>query len=201
MYYLIGADGNQYGPVGEETLRQYIAEGRANAQTRVRREESSEWKPLADFSEFAAALGPTPLPQQTPLPQGPERLVREQVYAPAMGLVVTGLVYAAFAAMGILLHFAGASRFVFRRGMRPDIWVGMMTGTIGLLSNFLVLAVSALILYGAFKMQRLENHAMAVLASILALLPCTSPCCVLGLPLGIWALIVLYRPGVKEAFR
>jgi hypothetical protein len=45
MYKIIGADGNEYGPVNDEQIRQWIAEGRANEQTRVRVEDAPE---LAD---------------------------------------------------------------------------------------------------------------------------------------------------------
>jgi hypothetical protein len=37
-------------------------------------------------------------------------------------------------------------------------------------------------------------------ASIIAMIPCVSPCCLLGLPIGIWALVVLMKPEVKSAF-
>jgi len=40
-----------------------------------------------------------------------------------------------------------------------------------------------------------------VAASIIAMIPCVSPCCCLGLPFGIWALVVLARPAVKSAFQ
>ena len=35
MYEIIGADGKEYGPISFEQIRQWIAEGRVNAQTRV----------------------------------------------------------------------------------------------------------------------------------------------------------------------
>ena len=35
MYKIIGADGKEYGPITSEQLRQWMAEGRANLQTRV----------------------------------------------------------------------------------------------------------------------------------------------------------------------
>jgi len=35
MYKIIGADGKEYGPIPAEQLREWIAEGRANAQTKV----------------------------------------------------------------------------------------------------------------------------------------------------------------------
>lgn len=56
MYKIIGGDGNEYGPVSAEQVHQWIAEGRANTQTKARREGETEWKPLAAFPEFANAL-------------------------------------------------------------------------------------------------------------------------------------------------
>ena len=55
MYKIIGADGNEYGPVSIEQVRRWIAEGRADAQTKVRI-EGGEWKPLPTFTEFVAEL-------------------------------------------------------------------------------------------------------------------------------------------------
>ena len=56
MYKVIGADQREYGPVEAEKLRRWIAEGRADAQTKVRAEEGGEWKALSDFPEFTDAL-------------------------------------------------------------------------------------------------------------------------------------------------
>jgi hypothetical protein len=39
-----------------EQVRQWIADGRANSQTKAQVEGTPDWKPLADFPEFAAAL-------------------------------------------------------------------------------------------------------------------------------------------------
>jgi hypothetical protein len=69
MYKIIGADQKEYGPVSAEQLRQWVNEGRINAQTLVRAEGETEWKPLSAFSEFADALGTTPA-QSTALPSG-----------------------------------------------------------------------------------------------------------------------------------
>ena len=62
MYKIIGGDGNEYGPVSAETLRQWIAEGRVNGETKTRG-ELGEWKPLAEFAEFAAALAAQAAPR------------------------------------------------------------------------------------------------------------------------------------------
>jgi hypothetical protein len=60
MYKIIGADGREYGPITADQLREWIAEGRANAQTRVLAEGTAQWKPLTEYLEFAPALGRRP---------------------------------------------------------------------------------------------------------------------------------------------
>jgi len=59
MYKIIGVDGRQYGPVGLEQMRQWIAEGRVNAQTRVQGDAGGDWKIAAEFPELglASAVG------------------------------------------------------------------------------------------------------------------------------------------------
>ena len=72
MYRIIGADGKEYGPVSAEIVRQWIAQGRANPQTKVRPEASTDWKLLWELPEFTADLAarsgepglPTPPPAQ-----------------------------------------------------------------------------------------------------------------------------------------
>jgi hypothetical protein len=64
MFKIIGVDQKEYGPITADQLRQWIAEGRVNGQTKVQPEGSAEWKTMADLPEFAALL-PRPAP---PLP-------------------------------------------------------------------------------------------------------------------------------------
>src|SRR5947207_430627 len=56
MYKIIGADQKEYGPVPSDQVRKWIAEGRANAQTKTRAEGGNDWKSLSDFAEFAESL-------------------------------------------------------------------------------------------------------------------------------------------------
>jgi hypothetical protein len=60
MYKLIGADGKEYGPVSAEVLRQWLAEGRVTAETRVLAENATEWKPLRDLPEFGFTAAGAP---------------------------------------------------------------------------------------------------------------------------------------------
>jgi hypothetical protein len=57
MFKIIGNDQKEYGPVSADELRQWIYQGRANAQTwAVPYPITTEWRALASFPEFAAAL-------------------------------------------------------------------------------------------------------------------------------------------------
>lgn len=67
MYKIIGSDGCEYGPVSAEQLRQWIVEGRANAQTLTQAVGSTEWKPLGSFPEIGATVAPA-IPQLRPAP-------------------------------------------------------------------------------------------------------------------------------------
>ena len=60
MFTIIGADGKEYGPVSADQLKGWIAAGRANGQSKIRREGSTEWKLLAECSEFAVDLSSPP---------------------------------------------------------------------------------------------------------------------------------------------
>ncbi len=63
------------------------------------------------------------------------------------------------------------------------------------------IAVSIFLLIGAAKMRRLESYSLSMATAIVALIPCTAPCCVVGMGFGIWALVVLCDANVKSAFR
>ena len=56
MFKLIAADQKVYGPVSADQVREWLAQGRANAQTKMQLVGSTDWKPLAEFPEFADAL-------------------------------------------------------------------------------------------------------------------------------------------------
>ncbi len=67
------------------------------------------------------------------------------------------------------------------------------------LASTLPLTVAVVIILGAVKMKRLDSYGMSVLANIAAVMP-IHPGFVLGLPVGIWGLLVLGRRETKAAF-
>lgn len=62
MYKIIGTDGRQYGPIGVEQIRLWLAQNRVNAHTLAQSEGSTEWKPLISFPELAAEFHIAPPP-------------------------------------------------------------------------------------------------------------------------------------------
>ena len=70
MYKIIGADGQQYGPVPADQIRRWLAEYRLRAETLVQAEGATEWKPLNSFPEFAdvRAIPPTMTPPVSACP-------------------------------------------------------------------------------------------------------------------------------------
>jgi hypothetical protein len=62
------------------------------------------------------------------------------------------------------------------------------------------LPVAGLLILGGLNMWRFQTYGLAVMAGIVALIPCHAGF-VIGLPVGIWALMILARPEVKRAFR
>jgi prepilin-type processing-associated H-X9-DG protein len=68
MFKILGADQKEYGPVSSDQIRQWMAQGRANGQTKMQAAGSPGWKPLAEFPEFADALRPAASPPGQPAP-------------------------------------------------------------------------------------------------------------------------------------
>lgn len=97
MYKIIGADGQQYGPVGAEQIRHWIAEHRVNAQTLVEPEGGQDWKALGSFPEFAADLKPAPPafptapPPCAPLPGTVSSRASNKIAAGVCGILLGSL--------------------------------------------------------------------------------------------------------------
>ena len=60
MYYVIGANGSQYGPVDEATIRSWITEGRVAAPSLSFKTGESGWVPLETREEFRDLLAAAP---------------------------------------------------------------------------------------------------------------------------------------------
>ena len=214
-YKVIGGDLKQYGPVSEEDVRKWIADGRLNAQSLAQIHGEIEWKQLFTFPEFADAFADKSTTLSAPPLVSQEDTERQaalqRVKAPAVALMVTAI-------LNILLGVWSLVRMtIFRPNLQqlnselqqlnnPQLQefvqkvFHMSYGPFGIASSFLGVALSVLILIGASKMQSLRSYEFSMTAAILAMIPCLTPCCILGLPFGIWAVVALSRPGIKSQF-
>jgi len=201
MYKIIGADQKEYGPITAEQIRQWIIEGRAGAQTQVLPEGAAEWRSLGSLPEFADAFAPkSPPPGAIAGEPAFDTRVADQLKGPWIGLVVTAVLGFLFQLAALLMNVLGVSIGAMQQ-RQSEAWINMFSGTVGIISSILTMGIAVLILFGALRMSKLRSYGWAIAASILALAPCVSPCCLVGLPFGIWALVVLAKPEVKAAFR
>lgn len=206
MYKVIGSDGKEYGPVSAQQLREWIAQGRVNAETKVLVEGTTSWRPLSDFSEFMVGAVPSPVAGTASLPPAAASLLSaaNEVSGPATGLMATAIIGFLSQLASLIMHFAGWGGQMMQMpgggSSVPPAVAMMMSGTFAVISGVVGIVLSGVIFFGAVKMKKLEGHGFAVASSILAAVPCLSPCCLIGLPVGIWAMIVLFKPEVKAAF-
>lgn len=137
-----------------------------------------------------------PPPQGFPPGPPPGPPAADQVKTPAILMIV-------FAAIsGLCFLFVGVLSLIGSAApgsgaMKTQI----ATGVAGLLIYLVRAAVDGFVIFGAIKMMKLESRGLAMTAAILSVIPCfCSSCYVLGIPWGIWALVVLNKPEVKAAF-
>lgn len=129
---------------------------------------------------------------------------RREVRLPAIGLLVAGIlnfltVTAAGTAWGLWAHHAAAEA----ASASPLTAAETLATSSDIQAVLLLVLVAGLIasgltMFGALKMLRLEGYAAAVTAGVLGMI--ISPGNLVGLPVGIWALVVLSSRSVKAAF-
>lgn len=130
------------------------------------------------------------------------RTVEESLIAlPAAGLIATSILSIVMLLLGIALHL-----YLFATGQMVGNapWSGIdLEGILKARMVYFVLSLlfNAAVLHGALQMRRLKNYQVAESICMLACVPCCSPCVVLGIPFGIWGLMMLRDRQVKEAFK
>jgi predicted Ser/Thr protein kinase len=142
-----------------------------------------------------AAPAPPPRPGAPPKIAPVSRVGDAAIIVPAIALLVAGfwklfwglavLSRAAFGHTGEIYHLSYLRLIPFAR---PPV-----AGVMGML---LYIIPALAIIYGAVEMLRLRRYGWAVVSAIVAMMFCS----VIGVPAGIWALIVLLLPGTRQAF-
>jgi hypothetical protein len=231
MYKIIGGDQKEYGPVPLEGIVEWIRGNQANAQTLVQKEggpwvplgtlpEFAPYLPAAPgigspptpgvssgSPSNAPGFPPVPGPAPTYAMAGSDReRAREMVSGPATGLLVTGIICLIVSILNTVMSLTGAGFQPPPGEIPPEMqpifdMLQKMQGPVAIITSILGIGISALIIFAAQKMRALQSYALVVTGAVLAIVPCISPCCCIGIPVGIWVLVVLFKPEVKAMFQ
>jgi tRNA A-37 threonylcarbamoyl transferase component Bud32 len=134
---------------------------------------------------------PPPLPQARPVwgapaPRHVEALrnwnIRRKVLGPALGLLLSGI-------LGAVSCFVWGFWFTWGN---PELHLAVWA--------LPLLAMTVIQCIGAVRMLTRQSYLWAVTAAILALFPWSPGGLIIGLPCGIWALIVLSKPEVMATY-
>jgi hypothetical protein len=128
--------------------------------------------------------------------------VTSKLRLPAVGLISLGALNILASIVLILGRLAslikGEERVIVNDAERLGYEVSMVYFP---LVSLISIAAAPIIMYGGVQMLSARKYSVALLAAILALMPFSSLCCVLGVPIGIWAIVVLRNPEVRAAFQ
>lgn len=127
---------------------------------------------------------------------------KQTIFPPGVALLIVSAFsitcFAIALAFNVFLLVSGAADNL------PDVEaIGIAAETqiaIRMCLGTLLLLVHSFIAYGAYNMMQQKSFSIAKTASIIAVIPCLSPCYFLGIPFGIWALVALGKPGVQRSF-
>jgi serine/threonine protein kinase len=148
-------------------------------------------KPIGSGNGSKPASAPKPTvvlsqPTQSPAEQAAIEQAMQQVQAPAIGLLVTGILHSI--AFVPLLMLGLPIIAMQNAGIEQQIILPALL--------LLWLLDCILMIVAAVKMKQLRAYGLAVAASILTIIS-GNP---LGIAIGIWVLVVLNQPDVRKAF-
>lgn len=131
--------------------------------------------------------------------------MKNKVLGPAIAFIAIGVLHVLFAIVGLIAPNDPEEMrelFAETEGLSSDQIDAFVSGMerFGVGFNVLAMIVGALVVIAGARMIQMRGYGLAMTASIVALIPCLSPCCCLGIPFGAWALIVLLDKDVKAAF-
>jgi hypothetical protein len=134
-------------------------------------------------------------------PQNLVQMVKGKVIPPAIALIVV-------ASIGLALSLFNV---VFAVVAKPPVidpnapqWVQEFqknqTGPVAMVVQGLMAIVNVVIIAGGVQMARIKTRPLGFVAAILAMVNFGSCCCILGIPAGIWSIVILCQSDVAKAF-
>jgi TM2 domain-containing membrane protein YozV len=137
MYKIIGANGQQYGPVNEEQIRHWLAENRVNTQTLMQSEGGQDWRPLGSFPEFASEIKSAPPTIAPPQQQSVTARASNKIAAG-----ICGILLGAFGIHKFILGYTGAGVTMLLITLLTCGIAGCVVHLIGLIEGIIYLTKS-----------------------------------------------------------
>jgi len=154
-----------------------------------------------------------PTPSQVPSGKSSKDVATERVKTPGILLLVSGVVSmitSVFGGMGLAGVYLGMQEQILTEmanapqdpELTPEMmemtcnvmgWGGVAWAVFGFIAGLIVIL-------GAVRMMKLKGWSMALMAAVVSLIPCFQGCCVLAIPAGIYAMVILFDSNVKQAF-
>jgi hypothetical protein len=144
-------------------------------------------------------------PYASPIGQGganwnPEA-ARGKILPPAIALIVVGGIGLVASLFNVITALSGAPLPVDPNA--PELVKQMQQGAVGpvaIVMQSAFILVNVVIIFGGAQMARMQMRPLGITASVLAMLNIGSCCCIIGLPVGIWSLVILLMADVAAAF-
>jgi len=122
--------------------------------------------------------------------------IRHRVWIPAVGLLIAG----ALDCLGVIGAAVAAVVLLMQRGFSGQfITFRFLPGFAQLFIMAAMAAYAVFVVLGAWNLMQLRSYRLAAVGSILALFP-FAPGAIIGVPMGIWALVLITKEKVKAAF-
>lgn len=118
----------------------------------------------------------------------------------AVGLIIVGAVNFLTALVYLLAGLSNIGGGELDKSVSPGDTGGTIGYVLGSVFPIVCLVLSPATLMGGVQMIRGRTRGLALLGSIVAIVPFSSCCFIAGVPLGIWAMVVLRRPEVQSWF-
>jgi hypothetical protein len=161
------------------------------------------YNPYADDEMAGGGAAPPPMATRRPKRRsGASRAAAaERTKLPAIFLLIVVSLSFLYHVVNLGFYLAGAQPMMLPQAQNPAEELGQKIGmAVGGVLGFVFVIADLVVLWSAICLLRARSYGMALTGSILAVIPCLSPCCFLGIPFGIWSLVVLNDETVKAGF-
>ena len=146
-------------------------------------------------------------------PQPPTVDAKQVLSLPSLFLILLGALGAVEALGSLALLLSGGKTILaillqalkdLPPEQRKQLEDAIKEGFEGSLSNyakaFPALGASVFVVFGGLRMRAVRSWGLSLAACIVVMLPLLGCCCCIGLPIGIWGIVMLSKPEVKAQF-